>query len=551
MNSTNFTFRGPLLAVLLSSTAVFAVAALPADAAPSQRAFMVAQGGAPADPVDPKHAKDKAEKDKAEHDKAEADKKKADHGKPPAPPAAVQVKPPQAPPPPAAQAKPPEAPPAVAQAKPPEAPPAAAQAKPHGADEKRPQNRDAGHDRKAPAAPAAAAAPEKPAAPTAAKPADKAPAPAAAAPAPQAPAAQAPAAQNRQAAPTAPARAGGPPAQAPAAAAAPAAPPAAPVAAAPPPPTKPHDAAQFIRRDGQQQSRGMDDVRKERRETKDGNRVVIHEGDRTIEREGQRTIIRHNEADRFSVGARDVKVERRGSDTVSIIVRPNGISIVSTTDGDGHLLRRVRRDRDGREVVIIDNGFAGARRGDYFVDLAPPRIQLPRDRYIVDAGHANRDQLYAIFTAQPVEHIERRYTLDEVRYSDPLRARMPRVDLDVNFDTGSWQLTPDQVASLSAIAQGLNRAIEKNPREVFLIEGHTDAVGSADDNLSLSDRRAEAVAVALTEQFQVPPENLVTQGYGEEYLKVATDGPARENRRVAVRRITPLIDQAQTTGGNR
>jgi outer membrane protein OmpA-like peptidoglycan-associated protein len=81
---------------------------------------------------------------------------------------------------------------------------------------------------------------------------------------------------------------------------------------------------------------------------------------------------------------------------------------------------------------------------------------------------------------------------------------------------------------------------------VFLIEGHTDAVGAAEDNLSLSDRRAESVAVALTEQFQVPAENLVTQGYGEQHLKEQTDGPSDINRRVAVRRITPLIDrQAQ------
>ena len=58
-----------------------------------------------------------------------------------------------------------------------------------------------------------------------------------------------------------------------------------------------------------------------------------------------------------------------------------------------------------------------------------------------------------------------------------------------------------------------------------MIEGHTDAVGNDVDNLSLSDRRAEAVAVALTEQFQVPAENLVTQGYGEQYLKVPTPGP--------------------------
>ena len=54
------------------------------------------------------------------------------------------------------------------------------------------------------------------------------------------------------------------------------------------------------------------------------------------------------------------------------------------------------------------------------------------------------------------------------------------------------------------------------------------AVGSDVDNLSLSDRRAETVAVALTEQFGVPAENLTTQGYGEQYLKVQTQGPERQ-----------------------
>ena len=74
-----------------------------------------------------------------------------------------------------------------------------------------------------------------------------------------------------------------------------------------------------------------------------------------------------------------------------------------------------------------------------------------------------------------------------------------------------------------------------------MIEGYTDAVGSPEDNLSLSDRRAESVAEVLTEEFNVPFENLVTQGYGEDYLKVQTLAPERANRRVAVRRITPLL----------
>ena len=133
----------------------------------------------------------------------------------------------------------------------------------------------------------------------------------------------------------------------------------------------------------------------------------------------------------------------------------------------------------------------------------------------------------------------------------PLRDRMPRVDLDVNFETASWQLAPEQVDKLSVIADGINRALQRNPREVFMVEGYTDAVGSDEDNLSLSDRRAESVAVALTEQFNVPPENLVTQGYGKQFLKIETPAPEEANRRVAVRRITPLIDGPSASNGAR
>lgn len=315
-----------------------------------------------------------------------------------------------------------------------------------------------------------------------------------------------------------------------------------PAAAPPPPPTQARSASEFIRRGDQRPQRGFDDIRRERREVREGNRTIITEGDRTIVRDGNRTIIRHNEADRFAIDARDVRVTRRGDDTISIIVRPDGAQIITTTGRDGRLIRRVRRDRAGREVVIIDNRFANRRPG-FFVNVPPPRWRGPPERYILDGRRANRDAIFALFLAPPIERIDRRYTLEEVRYSEPLRAYMPRVDLDVHFETGSWQITPDQIEQLAAIADGINRAVAKNPREVFMIEGHTDAVGSDEDNLSLSDRRAEAVAVALTEQFRVPPENLVTQGYGEQYLKVETEGPSEENRRVAVRRITPLIDQ--------
>jgi len=119
---------------------------------------------------------------------------------------------------------------------------------------------------------------------------------------------------------------------------------------------------------------------------------------------------------------------------------------------------------------------------------------------------------------------------------------MPSIDLDtITFDTGSWEVTPDQARLLEPIAAAMRRAIARNPDEIYLIEGHTDAVGSDLDNLSLSDRRAESVAEILTQDFGIPPDNLTTQGYGEQFLKIPTQGPERRNRRVTVRRITPLL----------
>ena len=49
------------------------------------------------------------------------------------------------------------------------------------------------------------------------------------------------------------------------------------------------------------------------------------------------------------------------------------------------------------------------------------------------------------------------------------------------------------------------------------------------------------VAVVLTNQFGIPAENLTSQGYGKQFLKIPTPAPERANRRVAVRRITPLL----------
>jgi outer membrane protein OmpA-like peptidoglycan-associated protein len=182
------------------------------------------------------------------------------------------------------------------------------------------------------------------------------------------------------------------------------------------------------------------------------------------------------------------------------------------------------------------------------VVVLPPPQGYERDRYMLDADRADERQVYDTLMAPPIAPLPRQYSLDQIRASPDLRNRMPSVNIDtITFDTGTWTIAPNQVNRLAAIAEGLNRAIKTAPNEVFLVEGYTDTVGNDNDNLTLSDRRAQAVATALTQSFSVPPENLFSQGYGEQYPKIQREGDVRENRRATVRRITPLLNK---TAGN-
>jgi outer membrane protein OmpA-like peptidoglycan-associated protein len=284
-----------------------------------------------------------------------------------------------------------------------------------------------------------------------------------------------------------------------------------------------------------------------------GKRKIIEEpGNRFIVKQGNKAVIRHDEAERFArkPGARS---ERRSDGTTeTFYIRSDGVRVITVVDASGRLVRRYRRDRDGREYNLIDNrrfyrnlgvGIGiGVIGGIIYLNLPPPRVTIPYDRYIVDYDRASDDDLDEALDAPPIERLERGYSLDEIRDNYELRARVRRIDLDtINFESGSWEVGPDQEFKLERIARSMLRVIDRNPNAVFLIEGHTDAVGSEEDNLSLSDRRAQAVAEVLSERFDVPAENLVTQGYGEQFLKIDTQGPERRNRRVGILNISGLM----------
>ena len=297
--------------------------------------------------------------------------------------------------------------------------------------------------------------------------------------------------------------------------------------------------------EGRRIERRPEDRRQERPE---GAEVVREIGDRIVIRIDNRVIVESNDRPRIARGAREVYYEELPRGRIrEVVVRENGTQVITIRDRYGDVVRRSRIAPDGRETVLVyvEADYYDRVRDwrDPGRDLPPMRLTIPAEEYILDAGQVeDADAYYTFLDQPPVERVERLYSIDEVKRSARIRDKTRRVDLDtITFEFGSASIAESEVARLEGVAKAMERLLEENPAETFLIEGHTDAVGSDIANLALSDRRAEAVADALTNVFAIPPENLATQGYGEQYLKVNTEEPERENRRVAIRRITPLV----------
>lgn len=102
---------------------------------------------------------------------------------------------------------------------------------------------------------------------------------------------------------------------------------------------------------------------------------------------------------------------------------------------------------------------------------------------------------------------------------------------DVLFETGKSGLKGGSTSNLSKLASFLKTYKDRT----VIIEGHTDSVGSTASNLSLSQRRADAVKSYLAHQG-VAGNRLATTGLGESMPVAGNDTTTgrQQNRRVEV-----------------
>ena len=115
---------------------------------------------------------------------------------------------------------------------------------------------------------------------------------------------------------------------------------------------------------------------------------------------------------------------------------------------------------------------------------------------------------------------------------DALTSKGRWVTQGILFATGKADLQPESRPVLKEIANTLKKYGDLK----ILIEGHTDNVGSAASNLSLSDARAAAVKAALVADYGVDGARLTTKGLGDTKPSApnTTAAGRAQNRRVEV-----------------
>jgi outer membrane protein OmpA-like peptidoglycan-associated protein len=113
-----------------------------------------------------------------------------------------------------------------------------------------------------------------------------------------------------------------------------------------------------------------------------------------------------------------------------------------------------------------------------------------------------------------------------------IASNKPKIDLDIQFDFNSANITETSMPSVQALGKALTDANLKG--STFVVAGHTDAVGSEGYNQDLSERRADTIKRYLTEKFGIAGTDLVAVGYGKSKPKDPNAPMDPINRRVEV-----------------
>ena len=207
------------------------------------------------------------------------------------------------------------------------------------------------------------------------------------------------------------------------------------------------------------------------------------------------------------------------------------------------LRRRMIEERRRREAYLAEQAAQDTIEIEISNDYEPSR-RPRRDVFAAEIDDAEMEDVLVAPPRRSEAGLQQRYRVDEIAVQPKLRDSISRIEIDtIRFGYNEAFIRDEQVGNLDGIAAIIEKIVKKYPNEVFLIEGHTDAPGSAAYNAKLSKLRAESIKKALTAYYVIPGRNLRTVGLGERFLKIPTADAEPENRRVSIARITSLLSQ--------
>jgi OmpA-OmpF porin, OOP family len=159
------------------------------------------------------------------------------------------------------------------------------------------------------------------------------------------------------------------------------------------------------------------------------------------------------------------------------------------------------------------------------------------------AGPGNAPDLdLAALKQQALDRIKARAKTDAAPLKRPLIApdllKLPQFSAEIKFDEDAAVVRPESYGTLGRIADTLYHPSLLGSK--FLIIGHTLSTGRRENNLTLSQRRADVIREVLINTFKVSPKRLVTIGLGEEQMPDAAHPAAPINQSIQVAAVGAL-----------
>ena len=188
--------------------------------------------------------------------------------------------------------------------------------------------------------------------------------------------------------------------------------------------------------------------------------------------------------------------------------------------------------QEKRPMTEVDHFAYLARRS---AEAGQARVEEIQAKQQLAAAQSDRNAILLAARAREADIVRSQLAATQQQLADLQAKKTDRgmvVTLgDVLFDSGQATLKP----GANLVLDRLVTFMAQNPQTKVRIEGHTDSTGSADFNQALSQRRADAVAMAL-ENRGLSSDRVTAIGRGQDFPVASNSSAAgrQQNRRVEI-----------------